>query len=363
MKGRAPLFHIKTKCKRKLYTYLENKSRWQRDYKKQLKAPKKIILVNTPEYRNLGDQAILLSEIEFLSQIAPDYQLIELPAYVIHNYSYRKLKKIIGNNLLLIQAGGYLGTIWMNEEENVRKILSLFPDNPTIILPQTVTFSEDVYGLKQKEITKAIYKNSKNLKIFVRDQKSVAVANELAGKENVHLVPDMVVGYAPEFVLPNSESKSGCLLCLRQDKEKVLDSANTQLIERTLNELFPNRAINYTDTVITEPITKDNRYNAVYNKIKEFSEAEIIVTDRLHGMLFSALAGTPCLVLNNENKKVEGVYQWIKDLPYIQFIDDLSELETALTKLKDVSATNYVRSQYRPKYDSLINEIQDKLVS
>lgn len=346
-----------------MYTYLENTSRWKRDYKKQVKASKKVIIANTPEYRNLGDQAILLSEIEFLKQVAPDYQIIELPSYVIHNYSYRKLKKIIGNNLLLIQAGGYLGTIWINEEENVRKILSLFPDNPTIILPQTVTFSKDTYGSKQKKITKAIYKNCKTLKLFVRDQKSVTIANELVGEENVHLVPDMVVGYAPDFNLSNTKSKSGCLLCLRQDKEKVLDNEKTQLLEQTLNRLFPNSPLRYTDTVITEQITKDNRFSAVCKKIEEFAQAEIIVTDRLHGMLFSALAGTPCLVLNNENKKVEGVYQWIKNLPYIQFIDDLSTLEASLIKLKNCSNTNYSRTQYRPEYNSLINEVQNMLVS
>ena len=40
------------------------------------------------------------------------------------------------------------------------------------------------------------------------------------------------------------------------------------------------------------------------DKLSQFRAAQLVVTDRLHGMIMSLLAGTPCLVLPNGNHKI-----------------------------------------------------------
>ena len=47
-----------------------------------------------------------------------------------------------------------------------------------------------------------------------------------------------------------------------------------------------------------------------------------LITDRIHGMLFAAVTGTPCIALDNVSKKVSGAYEWIQYLDYIQFKDE-----------------------------------------
>lgn len=58
----------------------------------------------------------------------------------------------------------------------------------------------------------------------------------------------------------------------------------------------------------------DDRKCAVQSKLEEFAKYKMIITDRLHGMIFSILSNTPCLALDNSNHKVSGVYSIIKDI-------------------------------------------------
>ena len=52
----------------------------------------------------------------------------------------------------------------------------------------------------------------------------------------------------------------------------------------------------------------------IKKKIVEFSSCKIIVTDRLHGMIFSLIAGVPCVAIDNKNHKVSGVYKTIESV-------------------------------------------------
>ena len=69
-----------------------------------------------------------------------------------------------------------------------------------------------------------------------------------------------------------------------------------------------------------------DRYTALERQFDAFRHAELVVTDRLHGMIFCAITGTPCVVLNSKSPKVLGCYAWIKDLPYIRFCDDAGKI-------------------------------------
>lgn len=58
------------------------------------------------------------------------------------------------------------------------------------------------------------------------------------------------------------------------------------------------------------------------NKIQQFAEAQLVITDRLHGMILCILSGTPCLVLPNSNHKIRQTYlNWLKDHPRVIFVE------------------------------------------
>ena len=68
-------------------------------------------------------------------------------------------------------------------------------------------------------------------------------------------------------------------------------------------------------------------------------------------MIFSAITGTPCISLNNINGKVSAVYEWIKELPYIYFIDEANKLGEILQFLD-------VNDKYEYKWDEIIEKFE-----
>ena len=81
--------------------------------------------------------------------------------------------------------------------------------------------------------------------------------------------------------------------CLRSDKESVMNHQNVDEIESFLKDRISE--IRYTDTQM-DNYCKENRELLLKQKIKEFQSAELVITDRLHGMIFAAITGTPCTV-------------------------------------------------------------------
>lgn len=319
-----------------------------------------IILVNTPTHGNLGDHALALAGYNLFNESFPNYEVIEIPGYILHSISISKLKKVIKNHAVFIHAGGYLGTLWPNEETNVRKILSNFPYNKIVILPQTITYSNDDQGAHEKEISKKLYQKCKKLYLFVRNESSLSEGYELAGHQNTFLVPDMVVGYLP-YHNSNIYRNNTCLFCLRNDKERVSSATMTNALKQIVTTNIPGISIQPTDTVQTYSINQEQRFSEVTQKLNEFASARLVVTDRLHGMLFAAITGTPCIAINNSNGKVKDVYTWIKEIPYVRFIDTMDDFENALTCVLKHTNNRYPFNLMKGKYEVLRNKLKEIL--
>ena len=45
---------------------------------------------------------------------------------------------------------------------------------------------------------------------------------------------------------------------------------------------------------------------------KEIQESELVVTDRLHGMISSYINNVPAIVFSNYNHKIISSYEWVK---------------------------------------------------
>jgi pyruvyl transferase EpsI len=140
-------------------------------------------------------------------------------------------------------------------------------------------------------------------------------------KCNYEFVPDIVLSLNRKI---EAKKNGKVLLCFRLDAEKVSDHNDVINILKDLDYDY-----DMTDMVSFEKKCYENREQIVNDKLKQFSEYSLLITDRLHGMIFSTLAGTPCIAFDNISKKVSGVYEWIKDLEYIKCIDK-SKLNAAL---------------------------------
>ena len=86
---------------------------------------------------------------------------------------------------------------------------------------------------------------------------------------------------------------------------------------------------------------------ALSNKFTEFNRAKLVITDRLHGMIFAAITETPCVVFGSYTHKIVESYKWLKDLEYIKFCEDINDFEEKIDEV--VSAKN-------KKYDNRFAE-------
>ena len=93
--------------------------------------------------------------------------------------------------------------------------------------------------------------------------------------------------------------------------------------------------------------------------MQEFCSAKVVITDRLHGMIFAAITETPCIVFNNYNHKVEGTYQWIQYLPYIRFVNDVEDAEKHLHELLKIRYCKFDNEPLIQFYDKILNLINN----
>lgn len=280
-----------------------------------------IFLLGTPKHGNLGDQAILYSELEIFKDLGKKKIIYVESSFVKNRINF--LKKIIKNKKIYIHGGGFMGTIWPEEEIMLRNILKTFKDNEIVVFPQTVYFDKlDEFF----EESKRIYSLNKNVVFMMREEFSYEFMKKNLSDCNSVLVPDIVLY---NNSISYNIDKKDCLFCIRNDKEKI--DYDFKDIEKILDE--KNISHHYTDTVIKKCIYGFNRKRELYKKFKEFASAKLIITDRLHGMVFSYLTGTPCIVFENSSYKVKGLYKWLEDCNYIKLYNKETIIEDITTLL------------------------------
>ena len=348
---------IPVPLKKKIRNYIQ-----YRDTLKQLNikySNGRFILMATPEHGNLGDHAIAEAEHHFLSDYFPDRQVCEVTGNCFRLMKKEIMEKIHHKDILFISGGGFLGSLWLNEEELVREIIHSFPENKIIVFPQTIFFENNEHGDQQFRESGKVFSGHRQLLISVRDKASRIVAEKLIGdscKQPVLFAPDIVSYHPPlEEVKGPVSSREGILACLRKDKEKVVSEEVHLILSRIAEE--NNCSLQYTDTVIEDRITPGTRSKYIREKLGEFYTARLVITDRLHGMLFAAITDTPCIAMDNSSGKVAGVYEWISHLDYVRLAADFNELQSISMELLQQTSNSYDFEKLKPVFDDLASNI------
>jgi pyruvyl transferase EpsI len=314
---------------------------------------RKIILINTPTYGNLGDHAIVIAERRFFCTYFPKSYLCEINKDELINYFEIWEKIIQKQDALFIQGGGYLGDLWLDEEMMVRKILERFSENKLIVLPQTIYFREE----QHRESSIEAYRHHKGkMLLFLRDQESYEFYQEhLKDYADGKLTPDMALS----FKWTTNNPREGILCCFRNDQEKAMEPGLREMIQEWLDK--QPEEVRYTNTCV--PVENKSNYfeTRVMEKMNEFSKAKLVITDRLHGMLFSAITGTPCICIDNISHKVSGGYEWLKGLSYVRMIRCAEELEEVFEALPVLMEQ---RNQFDyPYFEVFYKEMQKDIIS
>jgi len=327
---------------------------------------KRIYIFGVPMHGNLGDQAIIYAQLEFLKNVAPEYE-IKLIHEDMEKAASEALLHIIGkDDIVAVPGGGNMGDVWWKYEEEREFVVETFKDlsNKIISFPQSYNFTDTDEGIRLKNRANAIYSYPKNLYVFARESLSYKnIEHNFNLKNKIGFVPDIVLSLDKRN--PNIE-RTNALVILRSDKEIMKNSLKDELIFN-FREKFSN-VIN-SDTVssyIPNIISQRTRNKLLSKKWNEFSGAKLVITDRLHGMIFAYITGTPAIVFDNQNHKVKNSYKdWLNDVDFIHFADDyqLEELEEIITNYMNTEKFMGSVSQNinEAAYSDLIKLFQDNL--
>lgn len=321
---------------------------------KIFKGKKKMLLIGTPHHGNLGDQAIAYSELKFIKDNFQNYEVIEVNIEDYYSDIPYIKRYITDDDIIILHGGGNLGNQYLYDENIRRNIIRIFKKNKIVLFPQTMYFTNNVEGKKELEKTIRIYSKHRDLTLVAREGISYEQMKKTFVNNDVLLTPDIVL------YLDKSNSKikrNGALLCVRDDVESKLSKEQKKFLLEILNKNY--KKVDITDTLLIQNISKNEREKILRDKWEQFKGAEIVITDRIHGMIFAAITGTPCIALSNYNHKVKGTYEWIKHLKYIKFIDNLSDVSIIIKKLKLIEGESYNNSFAVEKYMNIIRCIEN----
>lgn len=274
-------------------------------------------LLATPTYDNIGDLAIVVAEEKFLKDCGYD-KIINIIMGDCWEYSKCIARLLPRRSPVYLQGGGNMGDIYMDEQLR-RRLLPLLSKHQVVIFPATIFYRDTAKGNEEKQNSVRVY-NSPNITIAAREKQSFHIMKELYPKAKILLTPDIVLSMGIQDV---GNKRNGILLCFRDDQEKSIS-------DNAINELGKNLEVqgytcSTTSMIYYRHITAGMWEDVVQEKMREIASSKLLITDRLHGMIFAALTQTPCIVFGNNHHKISGVYQWIKELNYIRFVSSVDE--------------------------------------
>lgn len=314
------------------------------------KGIKTAYLFGGPTHGNLGDSAIFIAESDFLMGLKQTVCPIFWSEYDYYGKAIRVT--LLPWDAICLHGGGNMGDVWFNEEILRRCFLMDNRHRELFFFPQTIHYTDTEDGQRRKQDSIPFY-NRRNITLVAREKTSFLEMQEIYPKAKVLLTPDIVLSMpAQQF----NKSRNGALLCMRRDVEKNLTQDNECNLRDVLREM--GLKVAFTDTVIDAAITDQNRNTLVFKKMEELASAKIVITDRLHGMVFCALTGTPCIVLSNNNHKVKGTYDWISYLPYIKYANDVDEAIGFIPELLKMENCVYDNTPLQPYFDELRKAIR-----
>lgn len=337
---------------RQLHGFLHEAKVWcelRRMYKKRFREnPRTVFLLLTPEHGNLGDHAIAYAETSMLNSLGIDY--IEITGRKLEEMKWRNQLGAMNGFPILVNGGGNLGTLWMDVEILQRELISKNPKSPIAILPNTIFYDNSDWGKEEFEKSVNLYNRHSKLALYAREKVSYELMRQ--AYRNVKLIPDMVLSLNQ---CGTDRERRGGLICLRNDCEKTRSAEQERTIRQQTEKLFGD-AVCDTDMVVDGSIPVSQRAKALHDKFDHFSGAELVITDRLHGMIFCAITGTPCIVINSKSPKVRGCYEWIQNLDYIRFVDDVSQIAEEFQNIPKAEHL-YEHSHLMPYYEELKEDI------
>lgn len=281
----------------------------------------KVVFFLSASYGNLGDVAISYAQREFLKKRYPEATYIEVDLDDTVTAIKSLKKKINDDDIITIVGGGNIGDMYPYIENRRRLVIRSFPNNNIVNFPQTIDFSEKCIGKVEQKISKRTYSHHKKLTIVTRESGSKEKAARDLCVDTI-LTPDIVLSLNIKATKPRDTNK--LVICMRSDEEVGIGPSEKSLLIGDLSSRY--EVVETRDTHIGDvKLDTNSQKNELDNIWGAFASSSLVLTDRLHGMIFCAITKTPCIALNNSNGKVKGVYDaWVKQLGGVVLLEEFS---------------------------------------
>lgn len=313
------------------------------------------LLIGSPIHSNLGDHLITLSEFSYLSDIGLKKELMDVPMEMFHIFKNQIKKNISDNSTIFINGGGWMGELWPDDELSMQEIVKIFSNHKIIVFPQTIYYEYSDFKSAIAMLAEQEYNSAENLYLFMRDRNSYEYAKEHYMKAKIYLCPDITISFKYDNHLSRVDRIG---YCLREDREKCNHPILKDII-KLLEEL--NYKGIQVSTISNKRVNTKNRKKVVMQKLNEFAQCKLIITDRLHGMLFSYITHTPCIVFDNKTKKVSGTYYcWLKNVSNILFVDKNITLQQVRYFINRVKNNDFELYEY---YIDMFSELEEVILN
>lgn len=331
----------------------------------------KVFLMNEARNPNLGDQAQRMCTLELIKRNFPKSTLIELGDYgptLYYDYPKRALFEILACYIklaclkmkvkdtdLFFGHSGYFMVDHHTGWKMFTVMMKYFPRNKMVILPQTVNFYTPVV----KKYVSECFSTNANVTLMCRDNISYEISKKLFPDTHLLLFPDIVTSLIG--TRRYNGKRDGILFCMRNDVEQYYTPEQIDVLMARFGNIRLKKADTSLHSFGAEYINK-KRSQLIWEFIEDFATYQVVITDRYHGTIFSAIASTPVIVINSADHKLSSGVNWFPQEQfgdYVQFasdLDDAYEKATAILGNTDLTYNNppYFKQTFWDKWMDMI---------
>ena len=243
--------------------------------------------------------------------------------------------KITPNTTILLHGGGNFGDLYPQHQKIREEMVTHFPNNRIIVLPQTAYFKHE----ENLQKSAALFRNHSDCHLLARDERTANLFAKFS--DHVYLSPDMA--HQLYGTMETKQGKTGKkLYFLRKDIE-ASDVEKNILTQIPINSTVKDwdDILSKTDDIV---LAFSWRMNKIANKFnldclknlshqfwytythkivkrvaRVFLDNDNVITTRLHGHIFSCLLEIPNVVCDNSYGKNSSYAKlWTQNLNFVE---------------------------------------------
>ena len=290
------------------------------------------IIIFKKDYNNLDNDLTYNAMLDFIKNFT-NKSIIH--ANILSHKRVKEMQQYIYKNDIIVGLNyEFNEENWIYFEE---KIIYEFTNNTCLL------FHSNSQNVINKNINNRFFKNRINLRIFVNNEITFNYLNNNLNNK-IYLIPNVAIYYENNYkdLKITKEDKVYILIDNEEDKENNNFKGISKFISNYFSKVFDKniKSIKYFDKL------------KLFKSIRKY---KLIITDNWFGMITSIITGTSCIILQKGNEILKSEYnKWFKNLDYIEFIQNFTELEQKIRLIKNKATPNiYQKREYNNYFEAI----------